>query len=539
MLSVFDFPPQDAAAAEMPVIHAALNARQAAMLSPEALHFIKALHGQFEARRRALLAERAARQLRISGGELPGFLPETAEIRASEWVVAPIPPALTDRRVEITGPTERKMVINALNAGAQVFMADFEDSLSPTFDNVLDGQTNLFDAIRRNIDYRDPQTGKEYQLNENTALLIVRPRGWHLTEKHLTINNQPVSGALLDFGLYLFHNAAELLQRGVGPYFYLPKLESHLEARLWNDVFNFSQDYLGIPRGTVKATVLIETILASFELDEILWELREHAAGLNCGRWDYIFSFIKKFHGFAEFTLPDRAAVTMTVPFMRAYALRVIQVCHRRGCHAIGGMAAQIPIKNDPQANEAAIEKVRADKMREVSDGHDGTWVAHPGLVPIALDIFNQYMPTSNQIFKKRDDLDIKAADLLEVPHGPVTEAGIRHNINVGLLYLENWLRGNGCVAIYNLMEDAATAEICRTQIWQWLRHKIQIENGAVFSPEIYEQYKQTELIKIQMLVGTEAFENGKFKEATHLFDQLVMSPEFQEFLTLPAYQLL
>jgi malate synthase len=543
MESVFDFPQPTLAPERQPTVRysndTAPSPAQAAILTPEALAFVSALHQNFEARRSKLLLDRETRQKQISDGEFPTFLPETRHIREAAWTVAPIPPALQDRRVEITGPTERKMVINAMNSGAKVFMADFEDSLSPTFDNVIDGQINLSDAIRRRISFEDPQSGKQYRLNEQTALLIVRPRGWHLTEKHLTIDGQPISGGLLDFGLYFFHNAKELVERGVGPYFYLPKLENHQEARLWNDVFNFSQDYIGIPRKTIKATVLIETILAAFELDEILWELRDHAAGLNCGRWDYIFSFIKKFRDFPDFTLPDRAAVTMTVPFMRAYALRVIQVCHRRECSAIGGMAAQIPIKNDPQANEAALEKVRTDKLREVTDGHDGTWVAHPGLVPIALEIFNQYMPTANQIHKKRDDLNIQPVDLLTVPDGQVTEAGIRHNINVGILYLENWLRGSGCVAIYNLMEDAATAEICRTQLWQWLQHGIRYENGKTFDLNEYQHLKQAELNKIEAMVGPEAFQHGKFQEAVALFDQLVTDPNFRDFLTLPAYQML
>ena len=510
-----------------------------AILSPKALDFLSALQLRFNEQRLRLLEARHARQTRLDAGELPQFLPETAEIRAAAWQVAPIPPPLQDRRVEITGPTERKMVINALNSGAKIFMADFEDSLAPSWENVIQGQQNLADAIRGTIRYDDPQNGKTYQLKPETAVLLVRPRGLHLEERHLTLEGQAFSGALFDFGLYFFHNAQALLDRGWGPYFYLPKLESYLEARWWNEVFVFAQEYLGIPQGTIKATVLIETILAAYELDEILWELREHAAGLNCGRWDYIFSVIKKFSKRSDFVLPDRAQVTMTSPFMRAYSLRVIQVCHRRGAHAIGGMAAQIPIKNDPEANEAALAKVRADKLREVSDGHDGTWVAHPGLVPIALDIFNAHMPQPNQVSRQRMDLNIREADLLELQQGSITEAGVRLNINVSLLYLENWLRGNGCVAIYNLMEDAATAEISRSQLWQWLRVGVTLAEGPIFTPDLYFQFKTEELAKIKAMLGAEAFEAGRFDDAVKLLDQFVTAPDFQEFLTLPAYQLL
>ena len=509
------------------------------VLSPDALDFLTALQVRFNARRLELLEARHARQKRLDAGALPQFLPETADIRAREWQVASIPEALQDRRVEITGPTERKMVINALNSGAKIFMADFEDSLAPSWENVVQGQQNLADAIRGTIRYEDAQNGKTYQLKSQTAVLLVRPRGLHLEERHLTLDGQPFSGALFDFGLYFFHNAQALLDRGRGPYFYLPKLESHLEARWWNEVFVFAQEYLGLPQGTIKATILIETILAAFELDEILWELREHAAGLNCGRWDYIFSVIKKFSKRPDFILPDRAQVTMTSPFMRAYSLRVIQVCHRRGAHAIGGMAAQIPIKNDAEANEIAMAKVRADKLREVSDGHDGTWVAHPGLVPIALDIFNEHMPQPNQVSRRRDDLDIREADLLEMQTGTITEAGVRLNINVSLLYLENWLRGNGCVAIYNLMEDAATAEISRSQLWQWLRAGVILAEGQPFTPALYEQFKTEELAKISAMIGETAFKSGRFDTAAGLLDQLVTAPDFQEFLTLPAYQLL
>jgi malate synthase len=520
------------------VLSDALPAQERILTVP-ALKFIAALHRQFDARRLELLERRAERQRRTDAGEMPRFLPETKSIREELWKVAPIPPALADRRVEITGPTDRKMVINALNSGAKVFMADFEDSLAPSWENLLQGQANLYDAVRRNIQYEDPKTGKAYQLNPETATLLVRPRGLHLPERHLPVDGVPISGALFDFGLYFFHNAEALLERGAGPYFYLPKLESHLEARWWNDVFRFAQEYLGIPQGSIRATVLIETIFAAFELDEILWELREHAAGLNCGRWDYIFSVIKKFNQNPAFILPDRAQVTMTSPFMRAYSLRVIKTCHRRGCHAIGGMAAQIPIKNDPQANEAAMTKVRADKIREATDGHDGTWVAHPGLVPVALNIFNEYMPTPNQIDRPNTLPFISEENLLEMPQGSITEAGVRQNINVSLLYLENWLRGNGCVALYNLMEDAATAEISRSQLWQWLRYGAELADGRRLDRDLYEALKTEEIAKVRGLVGEQAFREGRFEEATRLLDDLVTAPTFKEFLTLPAYALL
>lgn len=509
------------------------------ILTPDAIRFLVALHEQFNRRRLELLLARETRQQRLDEGEKPGFLPETASVREGDWTVSSLPGDLLDRRVEITGPAERKMIINALNSGASVFMADLEDSLSPTWANVVQGQIHLRDAVRGTIAFDDPQSGKAYRLNPKTAVLLVRPRGWHLEETHLRYHELPLSGSLVDFGLYFFHNVQALLDKGTGPYFYLPKLESHLEARLWNDVFVFAQDYLGIPRGIIKATVLIETVLASFELDEILWELREHAAGLNCGRWDYIFSFIKKFRRDPDCVLPDRAQVTMTAPFMRAYARRVIQVCHRRGALAIGGMAAQIPIKNDPEANEAALEKVRQDKLREVQDGHDGTWVAHPGLVPIALDIFNAHMPAPNQLERTLPEWHIAAADLLEVPKGEVTETGVRLNINVGLLYVESWLRGTGCAALYNLMEDAATAEISRSQLWQWRRHGVRLADGRVFDDTLYDLWKKEELEKIRGYVGASNFDQGRFAEAETLFDQLVRADEFTEFLTLPAYKLI
>ncbi len=511
----------------------------AEILTPEALDFLLALHRKFDERRHELLAARLERQQRIDAGEMPDFLPRTAHIRESDWTVAPLPNDLLDRRVEITGPVDRKMIINALNSGAKVFMADFEDSNTPNWTNTIEGQINLRDAINRTIDFTNPANGKHYQLKEQVATLMVRPRGWHLPEKHITIAGEPMSGSLVDFGLYFFHNTTTLITNGSGPYFYLPKLESHLEARLWNDVFLFAQDYLDIPIGTIKATVLIETILASFELNEILYELRQHSAGLNCGRWDYIFSFIKKFRNRPGFVLPDRSKVNMTVPFMRAYAQLVIQTCHRRNVHAMGGMAAQIPIKNDPAANAAALEKVRQDKLREVQDGHDGTWVAHPDLVPIAMEIFDQNMPTPNQIHRKRADVQVTAADLLSVPSGSITEAGLRLNINVGVLYLESWLRGNGAAAIYHLMEDAATAEISRTQVWQWIHNQAVMEDGRTITYELYRSLLTEELDKIKDYVGTQAFTNGKFVEAVALFDRLVKDADYVEFLTLPAYDII
>ncbi len=509
------------------------------ILTPAAVEFVATLARAFTARRNALLQRRQERQARIDAGEMPDFLPDTWKIRNTAWKVAPIPADLQDRRVEITGPTDRKMVINALNSGASVFMTDFEDSNAPTWDNMIQGQINLRDAIRRTISFTNEQ-GKQYQLNEKTAVLLVRPRGWHLDEKHMLVDGQPVPGSIFDFALYFFHNARELLERGSGPYFYLPKMESHLEARLWNDIFVMAQNELGIPQRTIKVTVLIETILASFELDEILWELRDHIAGLNCGRWDYIFSFIKKFRNHPQFILPDRAKVTMTVPFMRAYTQLVIKTCHKRGAHAMGGMAAQIPIKGDEQANEAAFAKVRADKEREVLDGHDGTWVAHPGLVPVAMQIFNQHMPTPNQVTTKlRDDVQVSAADLLKVPNDTVTEHGLRWNLKVGIQYVEAWLGGNGCVPLYHLMEDAATAEISRTQVWQWLHHRAKLEDGREVTDALYSQMFEEEMDAIKAEVGEERFKNGKFALAAELFDKMIRNRDFADFLTLPAYDYL
>ncbi|MCH7548087.1 MAG: malate synthase A [Candidatus Krumholzibacteriota bacterium] len=521
--------------------------RQAELLGPDALRFVAGLARAFAPTRSVLLKLRTIRQKEIDAGKMPDFLPETAEIRDGDWSVAPIPDDLLDRRVEITGPVERKMVINALNSAANTYMADFEDSNSPTWENCMDGQVNLYDAVRRTIEFvgsgnsanRASAQGKRYVLNERTATLIVRPRGWHLDEKHLVVDGDPVPAALVDFGLYFFHNAAELVERKTGPYFYLPKLESHLEARLWNDVFHHAQDALGIPRGTIRATVLIETILAAFEMDEILYELRDHSSGLNCGRWDYIFSFIKRFRNHADFVLPDRVEVTMERGFLRAYVDLLIRTCHRRGIHAIGGMAAQIPIKTDEAANRAAIAKVRQDKLREVEAGHDGTWVAHPGLVSVAREAFDSYTKAPNQIARTRADVEVVAGDLLAVPDGTITEAGLRTNINVGILYLEAWLRGQGCVPLYNLMEDAATAEISRSQVWQWIRHGATLSDGRTVDRVLVMNTIREELEAIQQALGDERYAGGKFALASKLFAEMTASDEFVEFMPSRAYEYL
>jgi malate synthase len=509
------------------------------ILTPAALAFLEDLIRRFREPVDQLLARRRARHARFAAGEAPAFLPETAEIRAGDWHVAPIPPDLQDRRVEITGPVDRKMVINALNSGAQVFMADFEDANAPTWANLVSGQANLVDAVRRTITYVQPETGKSYALNPRTATLMVRPRGWHLPERHCLVDGRAVPGALVDFGLFLFHNARELIARGTGPYFYLPKLESHLEARVWNDVFLHAQAALGLPAGTIRATVLIETLPAAFEMDEILYELRPHSAGLNCGRWDYIFSAIKTLRSRADFVLPDRGQVTMEAPFLRSYSQLLIKTCHRRGIHAMGGMAAQIPIKDDPAASDAALAKVRADKLREVRDGHDGTWVAHPGLVGIARQIFDQGMPGPNQIAKSREDVQVTAAMLLEAPTGTRTDAGLRQNIRVGIQYLEAWLRGMGCVPLYHLMEDAATAEISRTQVWQWLKHGATLDDGRPVTRPLVTQCITEELGRIRQEIGRERFEHGRFPEARTLFERVATSDDLEEFLTLPAYEAL
>ena len=518
-------------------IHAPISAEFATILTPDALSFMVKLARAFEPRRQQLLAARNIRQQQFDAGVLPDFLPDTKNIRDGDWVVAPLPNDLLDRRVEITGPTDRKMVINALNCGASTFMADFEDANCPTWYNMIDGQINLRDANHRTITL--DANGKNYQLNDKTAVLIPRPRGWHLDEKHVTLDGTPVSGGIFDFALYFFHNVKTLQRRGSNPYFYLPKLESHLEARLWNDIFVMAQNELGVPQGGIKATVLIETIVAAFEMDEILYELREHSAGLNIGRWDYIFSAIKKFRLNNDFCLADRAAVTMTAPFLRAYALTLVKTCHRRNTSAMGGMAAQIPIKHDEAANQAAMEKVRADKLREVTDGCDGTWVAHPGLVAIARAVFDEHMPTPNQIHRQRDDINYTAADLLDFrPEAPITEAGVRNNIQVGIQYIGSWLAGNGCVPIFNLMEDAATAEISRSQIWQWIRSpKGTLDDGRKVTREMIRVLTANELTKTPTIVGVDAFKNGKFVEGAELFERLVMDDNYEEFLTMPAYR--
>ncbi|HEX4951938.1 MAG TPA: malate synthase A [Thermoanaerobaculia bacterium] len=514
-----------------------LDDRSASVLTPEACNFLAGLFRNFGPRREELLARRAVRQREIVGGALPDFLPETAHVRAGSWRVPPPPPDLLDRRVEITGPVDRKMVINALNSGAQCFMADFEDATSPTWENLIDGQINVRDAVRRTISFTNPD-GKVYTLAERTATLIVRPRGWHLPEKHVLFEGEPVSGSLFDWGLFFFHNARELVSRGSGPYCYLPKMESHLEARLWHDVFCHAEDALGLPRGTVRSTVLIETILAAFETEEILYELGEHALGLNCGRWDYLFSCIKKLCHRGEL-YPDRAQLTMTVPFMRAYCLAVIEVCHRRGAYAMGGMAAQIPIKGDPAANEAALAKVRADKEREAADGFDGTWVAHPALVPIAIEAFARHMTGPNQLERLRSDVKVTREALLAVPEGTITEAGVRTNLSVGVQYVEAWLGGLGCVPLYHLMEDAATSEISRCQLWQWLHFGATLADGRKVTAELYDRLLAEEMARVAAELGAKRFAGGCFPQAIELFMGLVKAEELAEFLTLPAYDLL
>ena len=508
------------------------------ILSDGALAFVAALSREFGGRIQRLLDERDARQARIDAGEMPDFLEETRQVRESDWRVTSVPDDLRDRRVEITGPTDRKMIINALNSGANVFMADCEDSLTPTWENVIQGQMNLRDAVNRTISL--DAGGKQYRLDDRTATLIVRPRGWHLLEKHLLVDGVPAPGALVDFGLYLYHNAAELERRGSGPYFYLPKLESHREARLWADVFRYAEQQGVVGPGRIKATVLIETILAAFECDEILYELRDHVVGQNCGRWDYIFSFIKKFSRYAEFVLPDRAEVTMTTHFLRSYSQLVIRTCHRRGAYAIGGMAAQIPIKGDAEANDAALAKVRADKEREAGDGHDGTWVAHPGLVPIAREVFDRLMPGPNQLDRLREDVDVTAADLLQVVKGRITEAGLRDNIGVAIRYLAAWLDGNGCVPINHLMEDAATAEISRAQVWQWVHHETGVlDEGRNITYPYFRALLREEMDKIRTEVGDGAFNGAKFRAAAKLLDDVTKDGNFAPFITLEAYELI
>jgi malate synthase len=509
------------------------------VLTPEALAFVADLTRRFRPRIEELLRSRAERRRRIAEGAPLDFLPDTRAIRDAEWRVATLPHDLRRRVVEITGPVDRKMVINALNSGADCFMADFEDSNAPTWENNVQGQLNLMDAVRRRIEFTDPSTERTYRLNETIATLLVRPRGLHLLEDHLLVEDAPVPGPLFDFGLYLFHNAQALRERGTGPYFYLPKLESHLEARLWNDVFLFAEEALGLPVSTIRATVLIETLPAAFEMDEILYELREHAAGLNCGRWDYIFSFIKTLRHDPAAVLPDRSQVTMEQPFLRAYTQLCVRTCHRRGAFAMGGMAAQIPIKGDAEASRRALEKVRADKFREVTDGHDGTWVAHPGLVAIAREIFEVAMWGPNQLERARDDVSVTAADLLRAPLGTRTEEGLRLNVRVGVQYIEAWLRGNGCVPLYNLMEDAATAEISRAQIWQWIRHGAVLDDGRRVDAALFRDVAEDEMKRLEAAVGPDRFRRGRFTEAFAIFERLSTAETLEEFLTLPAYELL
>ena len=512
---------------------------QDAILTPEAQAFVADLVRTFAPRITELLARRREVQARLDAGWRFDFLPETQAIRDAAWMGASIASGLVDRRVEITGPVDRKMIINALNSGASVFMADCEDSNAPSWSNVIEGQINLRDAVRGTISHVDPTSGKAYALGSKRATLLVRPRGLHLREKHFVVDGIAAPGSLFDFGLFFFHNAKAQIAAGSGPYFYLPKLESHEEARLWNDVFVRAQDALGVPQGTIRATVLIETLPAAFEMDEILYELRAHSAGLNCGRWDYIFSFIKKLHNDPAAVLPDRAQVTMMQPFLRAYTQLLVKTCHRRNVHAMGGMAAQIPIKGDPAANDAAMAKVRADKLREVTDGHDGTWVAHPALVPIAREIFDAHMPGPNQIENKRDDVRTVAADLLRVPVGTRTREGLGQNIRVGVQYLEAWLRGLGCVPLYNLMEDAATAEISRSQVWQWIHHSATLDDGLVLTAARFRAILASEMAELRASLPAERFEQGRFDEAIALFERLSTADEFEEFLTLPAYEIL
>jgi malate synthase len=515
-------------------ITAPVSSNFAAIVSADAINFLTILQRKFGARRKELLSARIARQARLDAGERPDFLSETKHIREGRWSCAPVPADLQDRRVEITGPVDRKMIINALNSGACVFMADFEDSSTPLWDNLIDGQLNLKDAIRRTIAFDDLKTGKHYRLNDETAVIFVRPRGWHMLEQHVLIDGEPMSASIFDFGLYFFHNAQELVKRGSGPYFYLPKMESHLEARLWNDIFIEAQNMLGLPQGSIRSTCLIETILATFEMDEILYELRDHSAGLNCGRWDYIFSFIKKLSADRSVILPDRSQITMTTHFMRSYSKLCIKTCHNRNIHAMGGMSAFIPIKSDPVANEKALAQVRADKEREALDGHDGTWVAHPGLVPVAMEVFNRVMPQSNQIDKKLADYSVTAADLLEVPGGEITEAGLRQNVAVGLGYVEAWLRGIGCVPLFNLMEDAATAEISRAQLWQWVHHGASLNDGRRVTKELCDQFIDQELAEVRPTLDQTRF--AAYEQAASLMRNLIRTDTFVDFLTIPAY---
>jgi malate synthase len=504
------------------------------ILSPEAIAFFVKLENKYRKKRKALLEKRKQVQQNIDNGIFPDFLPETKPIRESNWKINPVLDDLQDRRVEITGPVDRKMIINALNSGVKVFMADIEDSNSPTWENIINGQINLKDAVQKTIDFKHPTKNKTYKLNDEIATLMVRPRGFHLEEKHILIDNEPVSASIFDFAIFFFHNAKTLISNGTGPYFYLPKLESHLEARLWNDIFIDAQNDLNIPQGKIKATVLIETILAAFEMDEILFELKEHSAGLNCGRWDYIFSFIKKFRNFKNFILPDRSAITMERHFMNSYVQLLIQTCHKRGAHAMGGMAAQIPIRGDETANKSAMDKVLKDKLREAEAGHDGTWIAHPGLAPFALKAFDKRIgDRKNQLNILREDVKINQEDLLKVPKGNITEDGIRHNIRVGIQYIHAWVNGNGCVPLYNLMEDAATAEICRSQLWQWLHNKVLIENNKTFNTAYFTDLLNNEIESLKLNLNQN---DDSFNYSVKLFTDLILNEKFEEFLTIPAY---
>jgi malate synthase len=509
------------------------------VLTHQALEFLKELHLRFNPTRLALLKAREDRQVRFDAGELPDFLAETRSIRDAEWTIAPIPSDITDRRVEITGPVDKKMIINALNSGAKVFMTDFEDASSPTWANMVEGQLNLKDLWAGTIGFTDEKTGKVYAVGPNPASLMVRPRGWHLPEAHILINGERMSGALFDFGLYVFHNAVLMKSKGITPAFYLPKMESHKEARLWNQVFDFAEQTLHLDSGTLRATVLIETLPAAFEMDEILYELRTHMLGLNCGRWDYIFSFIKRLGRNPNFLTPDRAVMTMASNFLAAYSLLLVKTCHRRGAFAMGGMAAQIPIKGNSGANEAAFTKVRADKEREAANGHDGTWVAHPDLVPVAMEVFNRLMPSHNQINRQRDDVSISQKDMLSLHTGERTEAGLRENIRVGVQYIEAWLRGRGAVPLYNLMEDAATAEISRVQTWQWIYHKASLNDGRTVTADLFKQVLADEMDQLRSVLGAENFDKGRFADAIRLFSEMSLAKDCAEFLTLPAYELL
>jgi malate synthase len=520
-------------------INGKLGPRYEEILNAGALAFLADLHRAFDKRRRELLARRAERQSRFDAGDIPDFLEETRALRESDWRVATIPNDLLDRRVEITGPVDRKMIVNALNSGAKVFMADFEDATAPLFENIIEGQINLKDRWDNKIDFTDSTSGKAYKLSAQPAVLMVRPRGWHLPERHMSVDGQEMSGALFDFGLYVFHNAKAQMAKGATPAFYLPKLESHLEARLWNEVFVFAEERLGAPVGTFKATVLIETLPAAFEMDEILYELRDHMAGLNCGRWDYIFSFIKRLGKNSRFLTPDRSAMVMGKAFLQAYSLLLIKTCHRRGAFAMGGMAAQIPVKGDASANEAAFAKVRADKEREANNGHDGTWVAHPDLVRVAMEVFDRVMPNANQVDNKRDDVSISREDLLQVHEGRRTEVGLRENIRVGVQYIEAWLRGRGAVPLYNLMEDAATAEISRAQTWQWLKLGATLDDGRQVTPDLFKSLLADEMNKLRAAFTPAVFEGGRFSEAIKLFSDMSLAKEFEEFLTLPAYRMI